>query len=119
MRMPVWVGFDVGGTFVDLVAIDLTTGDLHATKVPSSPSDPAGAVESGIRALLDLATAAPADVSRVVHGTTMATNALIERKGARVGMITTAGFRDVVQIGRMLRDELFDVMFESTPPLAD
>ncbi|MBM4362797.1 MAG: hydantoinase/oxoprolinase family protein, partial [Deltaproteobacteria bacterium] len=114
-----WVGFDVGGTFVDLVAIDLRTTDLFATKVPSSPTDAAGSVERGLRALLELAGARPGDVSRVVHGTTMATNALIERKGARVGMITTAGFRDVVHIGRMLRDELFDVMFESTPPLAE
>lgn len=113
----VWIGFDVGGTFTDLIAVDLDSTRLLAIKTPSSPTDPAGAALRGIRELLALGDIPPQRVTRVVHGTTIATNALIELKGARVGFLCNHGFRDVVEIGRMLREQLFDIDFRKTPPL--
>ena len=112
-----WVGFDVGGTFTDLVAIDVAASQLTATKTPSSSTDPAAAALLGISDLLELAGAGPDRVGRIVHGTTIATNALIEDKGAKVGFLCNEGFRDVVEIGRMFREDLYDINFVKTPPL--
>lgn len=112
-----WIGFDVGGTFTDLVAIDLITGKIAAAKTPSSPADPAGAAARGIAELLALTGAPASSVARVVHGTTIATNALIVGRGAKVGLICNEGFKDVIEIGRMLRESLYDINFTKTPPL--
>jgi N-methylhydantoinase A len=94
------VGIDVGGTFTDLTAVDLTTGRVVVTKVPSRPRHEAEAVLAGLQAL----GIASADVRRLVHGTTVGTNAVLERRGARVAVITTAGFRDLIEIGRTKRN---------------
>lgn len=112
-----WIGFDVGGTFTDLVAIDLGSGKITAAKTPSSPTDPAAAAARGIAELLALAGAPASSVARVVHGTTIATNALIVGRGAKVGFICNKGFKDVIEIGRMLRESLYDINFTKTPPL--
>src|SRR5262245_13567352 len=94
------VGIDVGGTFTDLTAVDAATGRVAVTKIPSRPGDEAGAVLSGLEAL-----GIPGrDVRRLVHGTTVGTNAVLERRGARVALLTTAGFRDLVEIGRTKRN---------------
>ena len=113
----IWIGFDAGGTFTDLVSVDLGSGAVTAAKVQSSAAEPAAAALAGIRKVLTLGGHAPADVARIVHGTTIATNALIESKGARVGFVCNRGFRDVVEIGRMFRSELFDIDFTKTAPL--
>ena len=116
--MPkLWIGIDVGGTFTDVVGIDVQSARYWVTKVPSSSSDPAGAVVAGISDLLSLSESAPNQVDRIVYGTTVALNVLLEHKGARVAMVTTRGFRDVIEIGRMLREELYDIMFEKAKPL--
>src|SRR5262245_33832250 len=94
------VGIDVGGTFTDLTAVDETTGDVRVTKVPSQPQEEALAVLAGLQAL----GIAGRDVRRVVHGTTVGTNAVLERRGARVVLLTTAGFRDLIEIGRTKRN---------------
>jgi N-methylhydantoinase A len=94
------VGIDVGGTFTDLTAIDEATGRVVVTKVPSERHREAGAVLAGLAAL---GIASP-DVRRVVHGTTVGTNAVLERRGARVAVITTEGFRDLIEIGRTKRN---------------
>jgi N-methylhydantoinase A len=93
------VGVDVGGTFTDLVLVDEATGAVRVAKVSTTPRNQAG----GVLAALAEAAAAPADLKVIVHGTTTATNALLERKGARTGLITTRGFRDVLELGRRTR----------------
>jgi N-methylhydantoinase A len=95
------IGIDVGGTFTDLVAID-ETGAATLAKVPSTPDDPSLGVLDGLAALAaklgrDLA-ALLGETERIVHGTTVATNALLEHKGARTGLLTTEGHRDVIEM---------------------
>src|SRR6266545_4786360 len=94
------VGIDVGGTFTDLTAIDSHTGRVVVTKVPSRPRHEAAAVLSGLQAL----GIESREVRRLVHGTTVGTNAVLERRGARVAVVTTAGFRDLIEIGRTKRN---------------
>jgi N-methylhydantoinase A len=94
------VGIDVGGTFTDLTAIDEATGRVAITKVPSERTREAAAVLAGLAAL----GIASHDVRRVVHGTTVGTNAVLERRGARVAVLTTEGFRDLIEIGRTKRN---------------
>src|SRR2546426_10549655 len=91
--MPARLGVDIGGTFTDLVVIDEATGTARVGKVLTTPKDPAHGGEEGIRALLDDAGVRPDEVRAVVHGTTLATNALIEKKGAKTALLTTEGFR--------------------------
>ena len=108
-----WLGIDVGGTFTDLVLYDEATGALRVDKVPSTPQDNTQAILAGIGRLgLDLA-----QVGKLVHGTTVATNAALERKGARLAVITTRGFRDVLVVGRGNRTRLYDVKAVRPPPL--
>jgi len=106
------IGIDVGGTFTDLVAID-ETGGATLAKVPSTPQDPSLGVLAGLSALagrLDLDRAALlADTDRIVHGTTVATNALLEHKGARLGLLTTEGHRDVIEMREGLKDDRYNL----------
>ena len=105
------VGVDVGGTFTDLVAI--VDGELIAVKVPSTPGDEA----MGVAAALESAGIDAAAVDVLAHGTTVATNALLERRGARTALVTTKGFRDVLEIGRQNRARLYDLSAHRPPPL--
>ncbi|MBI4234115.1 MAG: hydantoinase/oxoprolinase family protein, partial [Chloroflexi bacterium] len=106
------VGIDTGGTFTDFVVLE--NGQMRVHKEPSTPSDPSRAVLRGLQ-VLGLLGAADAVV--FVHGSTVATNALLERKGARTALITTAGFEDILEIGRQSRPALYDLMQERPPPL--
>jgi N-methylhydantoinase A len=115
--MSARLGVDIGGTFTDLVVVDETTGALRVGKVLTTPKDPAHGVEQGIHALLDDARLAAGAVGAVVHGTTLATNALIERKGARTALLTTAGFRDALEIRREGRYDMYDIFIDPPPPL--
>src|SRR5882724_2586356 len=94
------LALDIGGTFTDVVMVDGVSGALWTAKVPSTPRDPADGFFDGVEKILRLAAAAPADVAAVFHGSTIATNAVLEGKGARTGMLVTAGFRYVLEIGR-------------------
>ena len=106
---------DIGGTFTDVV---LEVGaKSHATKVLTTPDAPERAVLEGVRAILAEAKCRPQDVTLVVHGTTLATNALIERKGARTALITTEGFRDSVEMAWEHRFEQYDIHMERPQPL--
>ena len=96
---PLIVGVDVGGTFTDLIVVNEATGELRVAKVPTTVRNQA----DGVLAALRETGAAMTDVGIVIHGTTTATNAVLERKGARVGLITTRGFRDVLELGRRTR----------------
>jgi N-methylhydantoinase A len=111
------LGIDIGGTFTDIVIYDPGTGRHHIWKEPTTPGDPAEGVIAGTKRLLATGAVAAKDIARVVHATTLFTNALIERKGARTGLITTAGFRDVLEIGRERKFELYDIFIEMPEPL--
>ena len=93
------VGVDVGGTFTDLILMEPETGNVRLAKVPSTPANQA----AGVLAALDGAAASLADVGAIIHGTTVTTNALLERKLSRCGLITTKGFRDILELGRRTR----------------
>ncbi len=103
-----WIGIDIGGTFTDFVIYSSNDQSLQRFKVLSTPVDPAEAVLQGLSQLSKIAS------RHVVHGSTVATNAILERKGARTGLITTKGFRDVLMIGRQDRSKLYD-LFPSVP----
>jgi N-methylhydantoinase A len=111
-----WVGFDVGGTFIDILAWDGEKLVSHKVPSASAPDELAGRVLEGIGTALGR-LGDPPQVTVLAHGTTVATNALIERKGARVGLITTTGFRDVIEIGRQTRKDHFNVFIQKVPPL--
>lgn len=115
------IGIDVGGTFTDIVLIDDRRGKIHYTKVLTVPRNPAQGVLNGIDKMLRIANASMADLDYMVHGhgTTIGTNALIERKGARTGLITTSGFRDVLEIARIERPDegLYDMTVDTPEPL--
>lgn len=110
-RSPLSIGIDIGGTFTDFVVYDHDAGDVKTFKVLSTPADPAQAVLEGLRRL------SPASGHTVVHGSTVATNALLERKGACTAFVTTQGFRDVLQIGRQTRRNLYDWFSGGVPAL--
>ncbi len=111
------LGIDVGGTFTDLVLYDDAAGTLAAEKVPSVPADPSEGIVQGIARLLGRSGLAPGAVNHLAHGTTVATNTLLERKGARTALITTRGFRDLLEIGRQKRPALYDLLARKPPPL--
>ena len=110
---------DVGGTFTDVVLMDEHDGSVLVAKVPSTPDDPSRAFIAAVRKALELAHRRPDEVTFVAHGTTVATNALLERRGARTALITTRGFRDVLEIRRMNRppELLYDLGAPLPPPL--
>ena len=94
------LGVDVGGTFTDLLLFDDKTGASHKTKVPSTPDDPSRAVVNGTKDICEIANISPEQIDYFLHGTTVATNAVLEGKGARVGLIVTEGYRQILQIAR-------------------
>ncbi len=110
---------DIGGTFTDLVVLDGETGDLLIAKVLTSFPDPSVAVVDGVNRLLAEGACVAEGVSRTIHGTTLVTNALIERRGAPTGLITTEGFRDALEIGREGRYDIYDLFLELPKPLVE
>ena len=112
-----FLGVDTGGTFTDFVALNVHTGALVTFKVPSVPDDPARAVLAGIERLRDGHGVDPSRIGRFVFGTTVATNAVLERKGARTALVATRGTRDVIEIQRLWRSHLFDLYIRKPPPL--
>ena len=114
---PYRIGVDIGGTFTDLVMIDTRDGRLFNEKVLTTPADPSIGVLTGIDALLRATRVSASDVLHVIHGTTLVANALIERKGVPTALITTEGFRDIVEIGLEWRYDLYDLAMELPQPL--
>jgi N-methylhydantoinase A len=114
VRDPIRVGVDTGGTFTDFVFEQ--DGKIHLFKVPSTPSDPSVAIRQGLDRICLKFPAQLADIE-VVHGTTVGTNALLQRRGARTALITTKGFEDVLVIGRQARPELYNLNAVKPPPL--
>ncbi|MBC8417878.1 MAG: hydantoinase/oxoprolinase family protein [Proteobacteria bacterium] len=111
------LGCDIGGTFTDFVLLNDRTGEIHINKCLTTPSDPSDAVEQGIRQLEKTVPGFVQELDEVIHGTTLVINSIIERKGAKTGLITTNGFRDVLELGREIRYAPYDVFAEFPKPL--
>jgi len=111
------VGIDIGGTFTDFILFDETASQIQLYKHLTTPDDPSKGALDGLDRLLARAGVASADVEEIVHGTTLVANAVIERKGARLGMITTDGFRDVIEIGTEQRYDIYDLALPYPEPL--
>jgi N-methylhydantoinase A len=108
------IGVDIGGTFTDVALVDEETGHIGIVKVPTTPRDFVEAVLDGLRQALRLHGVAPTGVSLLAHATTVVTNALLEKKGAKAGFVTTRGFRDVLELRRSSRADLYD-LFQDAP----
>jgi N-methylhydantoinase A len=110
------IGVDIGGTFTDLVLLD-DKGRVHFSKVSSTPDRPEEAVLTGIRNILEAAGVRASHVIEVLHGTTVGSNALLQKSGAKCGLITTKGFRDILEIGRIRTPSMFDLAWDKPDPL--
>jgi N-methylhydantoinase A len=111
------IGVDVGGTFTDFFAFDDATGRVVLHKVSSTPANPARAIIDGLGDLSRRHGVDLAAMTRLSHGTTIATNALIQRRGGKVALVVTEGFRDLIEIGRQIRPRVFDLQADHPAPL--
>ena len=111
------LGVDIGGTFTDIMLMDNRTGKLIIQKVPTTAEDPSVAVVDGLSDILKENAIFPQGIANAIHGTTLVTNAIIERRGAKTGLITTEGFRDALEIGRERRYDIYDLFLELPEPL--
>ncbi|RLB31761.1 MAG: hydantoinase/oxoprolinase family protein [Deltaproteobacteria bacterium] len=111
------LGCDIGGTFTDFVLLNDKTGEIHINKCLTTPADPSDAVEQGIREMERNIPGFVDKLDEVIHGTTLVINSIIERKGAITGLITTKGFRDVLELGREIRYAPYDIFAEFPRPL--
>src|SRR5271165_6664392 len=110
------VAVDIGGTFTDIVVMK-SDGVLHESKVSTTPDDPSRAVIDGMFALLRELGIKPSEVAEVLQGTTVGSNTILQRCGAKTGLVTTRGFRDVLEIGRIRMPEMFDLTWTKPAPL--
>ena len=116
-----FLGVDIGGTFTDFALLDAASGVMHAAKVLTNYGDLARGVLDGVLELEALAPGCRPAIERVIHGTTLATNALIQRRGAKTALLVTAGFRDLLEIRRQSRphDQLYNFFYVKSPtPIA-
>lgn len=111
------IGFDIGGTFTDFILHDAVSNDVQLHKLLTTPHDPSVAALQGLTEITAAAGIRLADVAGVVHGTTLVTNAVIERKGAKLGLLTTKGFRDVLEMGFEQRYDIYDLFLDFPDPL--
>jgi N-methylhydantoinase A len=117
MKHELYVGIDVGGTFTDIAIAIPTQNKLLLHKVPSTPDAPDRAIVDGIAAILQAHGLEAGAIARLYHGTTTGTNALIQRRCGKVAVVTTRGFRDLVEIGRQIRPKVYDIHTDYPPPL--
>lgn len=111
------IAFDIGGTFTDFALMEEASGRIHIYKTLTTSHDPAEAVETGIVELLKRTGVNAAEMTNAIHGTTLVTNALIERKGAKVALVTTRGFRDILELGNEQRYDIYDLSLQFPAPL--
>ncbi|WP_159995263.1 hydantoinase B/oxoprolinase family protein [Roseomonas sp. 18066] len=111
------IGFDIGGTFTDFILYDAAEGSVRLHKRLTTPHDPSAAALLGLEELVEMAGLRLGDVGEILHGTTLVTNAVIERKGAKLGLITTAGFRDILEMGTEQRYDIYDLFLGFPEPL--
>ena len=114
---PFRAGIDIGGTFTDFILFDEAAGSIRLHKCLTTPADPSKGALGGLADIVTAAGITVADIEEIVHGTTLVTNAVIERKGAPVGLITTEGFRDVLEIGVEQRYDIYDLFLTFPDPL--
>ena len=110
--MTLRVATDIGGTFTDLVVVDAKTGEVRIAKVSTTPRD----LAQGVLDVIAAGDVEPAEIEELVHGTTVVINALTERTGARTALVTTSGFRDVLEIGRGNRPDMYNLVSRKPPP---
>jgi N-methylhydantoinase A/oxoprolinase/acetone carboxylase beta subunit len=110
------IGVDIGGTFTDVVCRD-ATGATRLVKIPTTRSNPSAGVKAAMEYMQREWRVSPDEIVRFVHGTTVATNAVIEAKGAKIGLLTTAGFKDVLEIGRQMRHSVYDLRLKPETPV--
>lgn len=111
------IGVDIGGTFMDFCALETRTGRLASLKVLTTPDDPGAELLTGLTLLQEREGLSPAAVSRFVHGTTVGINTILQRKGARLGLITNAGFEDVIELARLRMPEMYSLFCQRAEPL--
>jgi len=111
------LGIDIGGTFTDFALIDDISGKICFNKILTTPHDPSQAIVKGIKELLEKERIKLSQINVIIHGTTLATNALIERKGAKTALITTQGFRDILEMRRETRYDLYDLFIDLPEPI--
>ena len=116
-KPPYKLGVDIGGTFTDTVLINETTGEIYIDKVLTTPDDPSRAVITLVERLTERIEIAAGSIGSIIHGTTLVANAIIERKGVKTGLITTRGFRDILEIGREMRYDIYDLFAKMPKPL--
>ena len=114
-----YIGVDVGGTFTDFYVLDESSGAVHTGKRPSTPDDPARAIIEGLQALATRFGIDLRELRRLSHGTTVGTNALIQRRGGNIAMVTTRGFRDLLEIGRQIRPHMYSLTEDHPPALVE
>src|SRR3970282_909517 len=114
---PYRIGLDIGGTFTDLVLLHDPSATLRWHKVLTTPRDPAEGALRGLRDLCAQAGVRLADVGTLIHATTLVTNAIIERTGARTALLTTGGFRDILEMGKEQRYDIYDLFLRFPEPL--
>src|SRR4029453_15178696 len=112
------IGFDIGGTFTDFILYDGEKRSVQLHKRLTTPHDPSEAALIGLEELVAMRGVTLADVSEIVHGPTLVTNVVIERKGAKLGLVTTGGFRDLLELGTEQRYDIYDLFLEFPKPLA-
>ena len=106
------IGVDIGGTFTDVVCRD-GSGAMRLVKIPTTRRNPSAGVKAAMDYMQREWRVSPDEIVRFVHGTTVATNAVIEAKGAKIGLLTTVGFKDVLEIGRQMRHKVYDLVLEA------
>jgi len=111
------IGFDIGGTFTDFILLDTASAEIRLHKCLTTPHDPSAGALAGLAELVAGAGLGLAEIGDIVHGTTLVTNALIERRGARLGLITTRGFRDILEMGTEQRYDIYDLFLQFPAPL--
>ncbi|MDG2421405.1 MAG: hydantoinase/oxoprolinase family protein, partial [Gammaproteobacteria bacterium] len=117
MQKRIRIGVDVGGTFTDFVLVDEHRDMIFTGKQLTTPTDPGKAICEGVARIAREAAVEISGLDGIVHGTTLVTNAVIERLGAKVGLITSSGFRDVLEVGHEMRYDLYDLFLEKPEPL--
>jgi N-methylhydantoinase A len=111
------LGCDIGGTFTDFVLVNNKTGEFYTNKCLTTPLDPSDAIEQGVKEIAKRLPGFMDNVEEIIHGTTLVINAIIERKGAKTGLITTKGFRDILELGRERRYDAYDIFSEYPEPI--
>ncbi len=114
--MAVVIGIDIGGTFTDVVGINLDTNKVYTVKVPTTNEDQSKGFLHGIQEMIKKMNCQTSDIVKIIHGTTVGTNAILEEKGAKIGILTTKGFEDILEIGRQKRTDMYNLFFERETP---